>query len=124
MENKNDNHDAFDALFVEEEEETSLTTVTKENPIPQISNYRQPEMTEEVEEKINHIKHHFLKSIEDKGERRGILSMRRHFANYFKNLPNFREIKIQLLTSMNEDEIINILEQIRNKYSNIVFEKM
>jgi tRNA-dihydrouridine synthase B len=61
-------------------------------------------------------KRHFLKSIEFKGEKVGILEMRRHFVHYFKGLPDFREIRIQLLTSMNQFEIIRLLETIKEIY--------
>jgi tRNA-dihydrouridine synthase B len=47
-----------------------------------------------------------------KGERRGILEMRRHFASYFKSLPDFRELRIRLLTSLDTQEIEGILDQI------------
>lgn len=62
-------------------------------------------------------KKHFLKSIESKGEKVGILEMRRHFVKYFKCLPDFRELRIKLLTSLNVEEIINLLEEIKRIYS-------
>lgn len=61
-------------------------------------------------------KNHLLKSIEIKGERRGILEMRRHFAQYFKGLPNFREKRIKLLTSTNVIDIFQILDNIIETY--------
>ncbi len=68
-------------------------------------------------------KQHFLKSIETKGEKGGILEMRRHFVHYFKGLPNFRETRINLLTSMNIEEILRLLEEINTVYSGFRFEK-
>lgn len=68
-------------------------------------------------------KQHFLKSIETKGEKGGILEMRRHFVNYFKGLPNFRETRIKLLTSMNIEEILKLLEEINTAYSGFRFEE-
>ncbi len=49
-------------------------------------------------------------------ERSGILMMRRHFAKYFPGLPNFRELKIQLLRAETNDEVHLILEEIVEKY--------
>jgi tRNA-dihydrouridine synthase B len=60
---------------------------------------------------------HLAKSIEAKGERGGILEMRRHFAHYFKGLPNFRETRIKLLTSLDVADINKILDSIVLSYS-------
>ncbi|WP_321368830.1 tRNA dihydrouridine synthase DusB [uncultured Draconibacterium sp.] len=49
-------------------------------------------------------------------ERSGILMMRRHFAKYFPGLPNFRELKIQLLRAETNDEVHSILEKITEQY--------
>jgi nifR3 family TIM-barrel protein len=67
---------------------------------------------------------HFLKSIETKGEKGGILEMRRHFVHYFKGLPNFKELRIKLLTSMNVQEILEILENINQIYRGFRFESL
>ncbi|WP_297099720.1 tRNA dihydrouridine synthase DusB [uncultured Draconibacterium sp.] len=49
-------------------------------------------------------------------ERSGILMMRRHFAKYFPGLPNFRELKIQLLRAETNDDVHAILEKITEQY--------
>lgn len=73
-----------------------------------------------LEEKINISRDHFIKSIEYKGLPVGIFEMRRHFSNYFKGLPDFKEIRYRLLTSLVPDEILTILDEIRMKYKGIV----
>ena len=70
-----------------------------------------------LNEKIDHVIEHINKSIEFRGDRIGILLMRRHLAVYFKSLPNFREYKIRLLTTDNKEELFEILEQIRIKFA-------
>jgi nifR3 family TIM-barrel protein len=70
-----------------------------------------------LDEKIQTAKLHFQKSLEWKGIPRGIFEMRRHFASYFKGLPDFRDLRLQLLTATCEKEIFDILEEIRDKYS-------
>lgn len=52
-------------------------------------------------------------------ERSGILMMRRHFAKYFPGLPNFRELKIQLLRAETNDEVHSILEKITEQYGTV-----
>jgi tRNA-dihydrouridine synthase B len=66
---------------------------------------------------------HFNKSVETKGEKGGILEMRRHFVHYFKGLPNFRDTRIKLLTSLNIDEILTILNEIKTHYEGFRFDE-
>ena len=75
-----------------------------------------------IKEKVDIAKIHFQKSIEWKGNPRGIFEMRRHFACYFKGLPDFRDIRLRLLTATVEEEIINILDEIEKTYSPILNE--
>jgi tRNA-dihydrouridine synthase B len=73
-----------------------------------------PEPT--VSEKVDMARTQFEKSLEFKDAPVGIYEMRRHFSNYFKGLPHFKEMRIQLLTSLDVEEIISLLEQIRELY--------
>ena len=69
-----------------------------------------------VSEKVDMAIQHFQKSLEFKSEPVGIYEMRRHFSNYFKGLPHFKEMRLSLLTSLDADEITALLEQIREQY--------
>jgi len=73
-----------------------------------------PEPT--ISEKVDMARMQFERSLEFKDAPVGIYEMRRHFSNYFKGLPHFREMRIQLLTSMDVDKILSLLEQIREVY--------
>lgn len=73
-----------------------------------------PEPT--VNEKVDLAVEHFKKSLEFKQEPVGIYEMRRHFSNYFKGLPNFKETRLRLLTTLNINEIFDILEEIRVRW--------
>jgi len=42
--------------------------------------------------------------------------MRRHYTNYFKGMDHFREFRVKLVTSNSLDELLEILEQIKEKY--------
>lgn len=74
-----------------------------------------PEPT--LDEKVDLAILHLNKSIEHKEGNRGIYEMRRHLSNYFKGLPNFRETRLKLLTSLDAEEIFNLLEFIRLNWS-------
>jgi len=57
------------------------------------------------------------KSVEWKGERRGILEIRKHWGNYFKGIQNFKPFRIKLMETVSHIQIMEILEEIRIKYS-------
>ena len=73
-----------------------------------------PEPT--VSEKVDMAKTQFSKSLEFKAEPVGVYEMRRHFSNYFKGLPHFKERRLKLLTTLEVDEIFQQLEEIRENY--------
>lgn len=58
---------------------------------------------------------HLQTMTQNKGERIGILEMRKHYYHYFKSVPNFKTIKLKLLTSNNYDEIVSILHEIKSE---------
>ncbi len=68
----------------------------------------QPSVCERV--KIAH--EHLTKSIEVKGEKVGILEMRRHLSNYFKGLPDFKPTRLKLVTLTDPEELHATIESI------------
>lgn len=71
-----------------------------------------------ISEKVSLAKLHLEKSIEAKGDPRGIYEMRRHLIHYFKGLPDFKEMKMKLVTTLNADDLFNYLELIKKQYAN------
>lgn len=59
-------------------------------------------------ERIEVCKTHLMHAIAQKGERRAILEMRKHYSGYFKALPHFKEHRLQLLTCNSFNEIENV----------------
>lgn len=72
-----------------------------------------------IKEKVEWAKEQFQKSVEWKGERVGIFEMRKHFSNYFKGIPHFKEIRLKLVTSTDPEEILNLLEEISEKFGEL-----
>lgn len=69
-----------------------------------------------VDEKADLALLHLDKSLEHKEGKAAILEMRRHLSNYFKGLPDFKDTRLRLLTSLEVDEIMEIIEEIRVKW--------
>lgn len=69
-----------------------------------------------IADRVVAARNHLIWSVEWKGERQGVLEMRRHYANYFKGLPNFKEHRQRLVTLDSAAEIVTALEEIVAKY--------
>jgi tRNA-dihydrouridine synthase B len=65
-----------------------------------------------ITEKVELAKRHLLKSVEIKGERVGVLEMRRHLSCYFKGLPNFKETRLKLVTENDPNQVLALLDYI------------
>ena len=68
----------------------------------------------DLHERIAVCKEHLLLSVKEKGERTGILEMRKHFKGYFKGVKNIKEYKISLLQTPTLPVTIDLLEKIEN----------
>ena len=66
-----------------------------------------------LEERVKVCRTHLTKSIEWKGEHVGIVEMRRHYGNYFKGLPNFKDTRTKLVTTDSIAEIHAILDEVK-----------
>jgi tRNA-dihydrouridine synthase len=77
------------------------------------TNYEPPTISDRIE--VCRI--HLQKSIEWKGARLGIIEMRKHYANYFKGVENFKEFRMKLVTLDHFDEISGVLNSIEEKYN-------
>ena len=63
-----------------------------------------------VADRVKLAKDHLAKSVEIKGERRGVFEMRRHLSCYFKGLENFKETRLKLVTLTDIDELMKTLD--------------
>lgn len=71
-----------------------------------------PTLNERVEAARQHLRH----SLEWKGERVGIVEMRRHYTNYFKGLRGVKQYRSKLVTSMDVEYIYSVLDEIEEVY--------
>jgi tRNA-dihydrouridine synthase B len=70
-----------------------------------------------VSERVEAARQHLLHSLEWKGERTGIVEMRRHYTNYFRGLRDIKQYRSKLVTSMEVDYIHSVLDEIEEVYS-------
>ncbi|MBR3677593.1 MAG: tRNA dihydrouridine synthase DusB [Alistipes sp.] len=69
-----------------------------------------------VAERVAIAKEHLAKSIEVKGERVGVLEMRRHLSNYFKGLPNFKDTRMRLVTENDPATLFATIDSIAERW--------
>ena len=70
-----------------------------------------------VEERIRAITLHLERSVAWKGERTGILEIRKHWGHYFKGFPGFKPYRIRLMQAQTTDEIKEILQEIQKNFA-------
>lgn len=73
-----------------------------------------PEPT--ISERVEVCKIHLDKSIAWKGHKTGVFEMRRHYANYFKGIPDFKEYRMKLVSLDNILDIHSVLEEINERF--------
>ena len=75
-----------------------------------------------LQERVAACRIHLDKSIAWKGPKVGIFEMRRHYANYFKGLPDFKPYRMLLVKEDNIEIIHSILDEVSDKYQYIQIE--
>lgn len=70
-----------------------------------------------IAERVDAARRHLAHSIVWKGEKLGVVEMRRHYTNYFRSLEGIKQYRSLLVTEANPDVLYDILEQIANHYT-------
>ena len=70
-----------------------------------------------LNDRIETVKKHLDFSIQWKGERLGLIEMRRHYTNYFRGMDNFKKHRMKLILSESKNFTLETLNEISNIYS-------
>ena len=74
-----------------------------------------------MKERLNLCREHLEFSLRWKGDVLGIVETRRHYTNYFKNISNFKEYRMRLVTANDPQEIFDTLNEIELQFGNYQF---
>lgn len=74
-----------------------------------------------LDERIAVARKHLDFSVEWKGDKLGILEMRRHYTNYFRGMPNFKQYRSEMVTAETYEHVCDILNQVSEVYADHVF---
>jgi len=75
-----------------------------------------------MDNRLEAAKNHLIWSMEWKGERLGIVEMRRHYTNYFKGIHGFKAHRQKLVTEDNPEILLAIFDEIRDFYKDYIVE--
>jgi len=70
-----------------------------------------------VPDRVEAARAHLVHSLEWKGERQGVVEMRRHYANYFRGLPHFKEHRLALVTEPDPAVLHTLLDSVSEAYA-------
>lgn len=76
----------------------------------------------DLAERIRITKKHLDFSVEWKGEKLGLLEMRRHYTNYFRGMPNFKPYRTELVTSEDYQHVLELLDTVGEAFADYEFE--
>lgn len=71
----------------------------------------------DIHERIYAVQKHLKRAIEWKGNVLGLLETRMHYAAYFKGLDGVKEYRARLVNTLDYQEILDVLEEMREKYA-------
>jgi len=74
-----------------------------------------------MKERLELCKEHLQFSLQWKGPILGVVETRRHYTNYFKHIPNFKDYRIRLVTAQEPEEVFEILNEIELSFGEYEF---
>jgi tRNA-dihydrouridine synthase B len=72
-----------------------------------------------IQERVKICRIHLERSVAWKGERVAVNEMRKHYADYFKGYPNFKNFKVALMEAATEEMVTGILAEIEQYYHDL-----
>ena len=72
-------------------------------------------------ERVEAARRHLQMSIDWKGEVLGVFETRRHYTNYFKGIPHFKEYRMKMVTSDDSAAVFAAFDEVLEKFSDHQF---
>lgn len=74
-----------------------------------------------MQERIEAARRHLQMSIDWKGEVLGVFETRRHYTNYFRGIPHFKEYRMKLVTSDHSEDVFAAMDLIEKEFGDYQF---
>lgn len=75
----------------------------------------------DMEARVEAARRHLEMAIAWKGEKLGVLETRRHYTNYFKGIPNFKPLRMKMVTSDDAADVFAAFDEALQQFSDHVF---
>ncbi len=72
-------------------------------------------------ERVDAARRHLQMSIDWKGEKLGVFETRRHYTNYFKGIPNFKEHRMKMVTSDDSKDVFAAFDEVLQRFEDHQF---
>lgn len=69
-----------------------------------------------ISERASTAKRHLEMAMEWNGEKTGLFETRRHYTNYFKGIPHFKEYRLRMVTSDSKEEVFEVFDEVMEKF--------
>ncbi len=70
-----------------------------------------------LEERVAVARKHLERAIAWNGIQAGLLETRRHYSNYFKGYPDFKEYRTRMVTAATKEEVFAVFEEVLEQYA-------
>ncbi|GAA4280265.1 tRNA dihydrouridine synthase DusB [Gaetbulibacter aestuarii] len=74
-----------------------------------------------MHERVEAARRHLQMAIEWKGETLGVFETRRHYTNYFKGIPHFKEYRTKMVTSDRAEDVFAAFDEVLEKFGDYQF---
>lgn len=74
-----------------------------------------------LEERVDAARRHLQMAIGWKGEKLGVFETRRHYTNYFKGIPHFKEFRMKMVTSDEAVDVFAAFDEVEREFSGFQF---
>ncbi|PWL39916.1 tRNA dihydrouridine synthase DusB [Flagellimonas aquimarina] len=74
-----------------------------------------------MEERVDAARRHLQMAIDWKGEKLGVFETRRHYTNYFKGIPHFKEYRMKMVTSDESADVFAAFDEVLEKFGDFQF---
>ena len=75
-----------------------------------------------MSERIEAARRHLQMAIDWKGEKLGVFETRRHYTNYFRGIPHFKEYRMKMVTSDDSIDVFNVINEVALKFKDYQFD--
>jgi nifR3 family TIM-barrel protein len=75
-----------------------------------------------MSERIEAARRHLQMAIDWKGEKLGVFETRRHYTNYFRGIPHFKEYRMKMVTSDDSMDVFNVIDEVALKFKDYQFD--